>query len=640
MIEKMAKLRLAGLISQKEKILDALFLSRCVQLKGMELIDGTENKFNEEEYNSLLQRCERLTSAISLIEENVKIFDKSYSPSPILISPRQFDILPSKDSLDTILEEVEKLSHQKSNLELERTSIENKISLLSPYTVVDEPFSYYKDTKNVSILIGKFNVQNYGAFLDFLKDYPLTTCSLVSDESKILKVYSHKKESKKVVEKLNELGFVKATFDYDLSASQKIDELKKEIQNIEQEILEKQKALSAFKTVVYDLKLARDYFYIKSEEVYADKGILSTAHAFILECYVPEKNKDKIEKVLFNSDFNVEYEFLKPAKTDSPPTLLNNNRIVRPFEVITNNYSVPSYKEIDPNAFIMFFFSLFFGFIMADIGYGIVLILFGLIVSYKTNSENVKKLFQVFAIGGATSIFFGILFGSFFGLAHSDVSIIPVAVMPNPSKDVLSLLGICLGAGVVQIMVSFALKGVLYIRNKMYAHAIFSAFIWELFFVGALLCVLQLVNITSGTLAIGLVIAILSAVTSTIAQIFLHKGFDKVSQSFMQVYGVINIFSDILSYARLFGLMLSGNIIAGIVDNLAAPFVSKPQTLLLGAVVLVVGHVFNIAIGVLGAYIHVSRLQYVEFFSRFYEGEGNLFQPMGSNLMYVKFNEN
>jgi len=639
LIEKMTKLRLAGLISQKEKILDALFLSRCVQLKNMDLIDGTENKFNEEEYNSLLQRCERLSSAISLIEENIKFFDKHYLSSPVLISPQELDILPSKDSLETILDEVEKLSRQKNALELDKVSLENKISLLAPYIVIDEPFSYYKDTKNVAILIGKFNVQNYALLQEFLKDYPLTICALF-EENKILKVYSHKRESKKVVEKLNELGFVRATFDYDLSASQKIEELKKEIQNIEDEILEKQKALSTFKNVVTDLKIARDYFYLKSEEVGADKGILSTTHAFILECFVPEKCKDKIEKILLNGDFNIEYEFARLSKTDSPPTLLTNSPIVRPFEVITNNYSVPNYRELDPNIFIMFFFSLFFGFIMADIGYGMVLILFGLAIAYKTKNENVKKLFQVFAIGGVTSIVFGILFGSFFGLTHTDVSLIPVAVMPNPSKDVLSLLGICLGAGVVQIMVSFALKGVLYIKNKMYAQAFFSAFIWEIFFVGALLCVLQLVSITTGTLVIGLALAISSAVVSTVAQIFLHKGFDKLSQSFMQVYGVINIFSDILSYARLFGLMLSGNIIAGIVDNLATPFVAKPQTLVLGAIILVVGHVFNIAIGVLGAYIHVSRLQYVEFFSRFYEGEGNLFEPMGSNLMYVKFNEN
>ena len=158
---------------------------------------------------------------------------------------------------------------------------------------------------------------------------------------------------------------------------------------------------------------------------------------------------------------------------------------------------------------------------------------------------------------------------------------------------------------------------------------------WDFFFVGLILFVLEFAGVYVGLGTVGIYLAVGSVAISVIGIAFINKGFDRFTKAFGAVYGIINIASDILSYARLFGLMLSGAIIGSIFNDLAAGFLTSPITFIIGAVILVIGHSFNIAMGALGGYIHVARLQYIEFFSRFYEGEGELFVPFGTDFSYV-----
>ena len=470
----------------------------------------------------------------------------------------------------------------------------------------------------------------------FLQDCALTTCEYVGSEGTVLKVFSHNSEANQVIKKLNEIGFVKANLNIEGNVKSNIDEAEKQIKEIDKKEQVVLNNLLNFRENLAELKIMHDYLKFCMAKEDAENKFRCTQQSFVLEAYLPKDKKEKVDKKLKQTSNSIEYEFVDLDKDEIPPTMTKNNKIVSQFEFVTNMYSAPHYRELDPNAFIALFFSIFFGFVMADIGYGICLFAFGLFMALKQKRQTgFKKLMNVIAIGGLFTIIFGILFGSFFGFSNETLKFVPPAILPNPVDSVITLLVACLAAGVVQIMVSFVLKGILLIKRKQVASAIFTAFTWDFFFVGLALFALDFAGITNGLTLIGIIITGVSVAISVIGTAIISKGFERFTKAFGALYGIINLFSDILSYARLFGLMLSGAIIGSIFNDLASGFLTSPVTFVFGALILIIGHTFNIAMGALGGYIHVARLQYIEFFSRFYEGEGEVFIPFGTDFSYV-----
>ena len=290
---------------------------------------------------------------------------------------------------------------------------------------------------------------------------------------------------------------------------------------------------------------------------------------------------------------------------------------------------------------------IFFGLIMADIGYGILLFAGGLLLSARLKIDNgFKKLTKILMYGGLFTIVFGALFGSLFGFSL-------YTFLPDPSSgnrtDVLTILLGCLALGLFQITIGYALKAVNDLRDGRVLDALCDAFTWILFNVGLFFAVFNFLTeyfeipVANNVhaffetmtlpgvvmLGVGLLGAMLTAGRK-------EKILGKFTKGFGALYGVINLLSDVLSYARLFGLMLSGMIIAQQFNGIGLDLIAGGAIgYVFGPLVMLVGHAFNIAMGVLGAYIHDCRLQYIEFFSKFYTGEGKLFTPIGSRVQYI-----
>lgn len=709
-IVEMSKLTLLGVQVEKQKILDCLFSSKLVELKkDITPLANTSKLFNENKYETLDMYCSKLERAIYTIENNIPLNTKLENVFDV--SVEDFKNLESqKPEIENVLHELDLMQNEKNENKREVANLENKLKQLAPYVDVKERFCDFKSTKHVTILLGTVNNLNVKEFDNFLNDFKCTSYELCGAENNVIKLYSHVTESDAVIKKLNEYGFSKCTLNLDVNAKTAIKDVEKQIALFKKSEEKTNKKYESFIGELKNLKIMRDYVKFCMEKEESENKLNSTKEAFILEGFLAKENEEKLTKILNNLNVSIEYEFSKPLANEMPPTITKNTKIVGQFEFVTNMYSAPNYKDLDPNFFIMFFFSVFFGFIMADVGYGIILTLGGFILAKKqVRATGFKKLMSVLSIGGVTSILFGMLFGSFFGVvlpcfklesnlenifrtatlallivgalfvvlsycleiktalqnnknktnkkskasnvlfgigvvaliisivAGSFVGVIvPVGVLPNPVNNVITMLVACLAAGVFQIMVSFVLKGVLLIKRKRVLEAIFSAFTWDFFFIGLALFLLEFANIYVGLGTVGIITAIASVAISVVGLACINKGFNRVSKSFGAVYGIINLFSDILSYARLFGLMLSGAIIASIVNQLAGGFLLSPITFVIGAIVLFIGHAFNLAMGALGAYIHVARLQYIEFFSRFYEGEGELFVPFGqTDFQYV-----
>lgn len=628
MIVKMAKLNLVGLKSERQQLLTTLFDSGEVQLTQTEDFDDTGTFFDEQTFDEIKSFKSRAEFAIDTIEKCVENRTK-YRPSTIEIDKEEFKQTQGKDS-EKIIGKVFDIKAKQDEIVKQIAQLDAKITAFSPYIALEERFSSFVGTKTTDIFLGLLDTSKFDDFNEFLKDYPFTVFDFTNN---IIKVYSHKSESQKVFLKLLELGATRCTFDNKDRAKNII----LQCENAKTKLQIAQKKLDdeiySLKDNVKNLKIYYDFLQFKEQKLDADNNFKMTESAYFLTAFLKDELKENVKKMLDESGLNIDYNFSKITKKDNPPVVLKNNPIVKPFESITNTYSPPNYYELDPNGFIMFFFSIFFGFITADIGYGLILFV-GCGLWYLLGKKK-NQLMGVLSICGITSIIFGVLFGSFFGVDHSRLSIVPQAILPNPVTNVTTMLIACLGAGVVQIMASLFLKGVLLLKRKQPLSAFISGFLWEGFFVGLALVALNMLGVTQGTFNIGLIIALSFLAVCSLGQIFINKGIERFTKCFSSVYGLINILSDTLSYARLFGLMLSGAIISSIVDDLALPFFSGFLSSIAGVIILLFGHSFNLFMGALGAYIHVSRLQYIEFFSRFYEGEGELFKPFGRNYKYI-----
>lgn len=637
-IVEMQKLKLYGASADKQKVLNALFETKLISLKNVEEIENTDINFNDENYLNLENKRAKIERAIQTIQSSLDLLPKKEKPiveNYIDLTCDEFEkIILKRETIENTLLEIDHILNKQNEIKKERTNIQNKIFSLIPYKNVKEPFSSFKPTKFTTIMLGLLPPNALKDFQDFLRDCPLTTFEFTPDG--VLKVYSHNSESFLVTKKLNELGFNRATFDLTSNATTAIEKLEANLAELDKEETSLTTSLQQYESSLAELKTMHDYIKFCMAKEDAENKFRCTKQSFVLEGYFAKENADILNKKLQNANLSIEYEFSDVPKSETPPTITKNNKVVRQFEFVTNMYSAPHYRELDPNLYLSLFFSIFFGFVMADIGYGLILIAFGLFMALKQKRQTgFKQLMFVIAIGGIFTTIFGLLFGSFFGLSNSEFSLVPTATIPDPVNNVIELLIACLVAGVAQMMLSLLLKGILLVKRKRVWDAIFTAFCWFFFLLGVALFLLEYGNLVKGVTFIGLIIAGVSAGISVIGQIFTNKGFERVSKSFGSLYGVINFFSDILSYARLFGLMLSGAIIASIVNDLASGFFNSATTAIFGVIILAIGHSFNLSMGALGGYIHVARLQYIEFFSRFYEGEGELFVPFATDFSYV-----
>ena len=625
-IVRLSKLELYGVNEDKDLVLDILYKSKLVHIKNIKKVNHLQKADNE---NKLIDCNEKMKKVQTLIEYYEKS-SKDHTNNEILI--KEYDFLNFEKANQNIVLEIDNLSEIIQLLE-EKNSLLDEIKHDKVQTENHNNEDNDEECKVISIINGKLN----GGFTDdinlSLEKLDLLDYKLENEKIEIICLQEN--INKINVENLNinientELKNVKVeTLETLINITNKIKE-----NDCENHLKSGFNNVNLFKTY-YDYL---SYVYQKLE---IEKNFAFTKRTFMIEGFIEEDKKQNFEQLLKSKNLAVSYSFSKPTNTDDVPTKTKNKKFVKPFEFVTNMYSVPKYNEIDPNFLLGLFFSLFFGFIMADIGYGILLVAIGLfLVLKKGTSKGMKDLMKVVAIGGVFAIAFGLMFGSFLGYTHNDMSFIPKALLPDPSKNVMMYLIASVVIGAIQLMVGFALKGILLVRRGKIAEAICSAFSWDIFFIGAGIFALDLVKVTDGLMFVGLGIAIFGIATAVVGNIFINKGFDRVAKSFGSLYSILNLFSDLLSYTRLFGLMLSGVIIASIVNQLAGGFYTVAWKVPFGIIISLIGHAFNISMGALGAYIHDARLQYIEFFSRFYEGEGELFTPFGSNFSYIKLVE-
>ena len=650
-IVKMRKLNLIAMSYDKDVVLNALQRTGAVEVTlHAETEYTTIPEVNAEGLQTYVSSVDAalsaLATAIDAYEKDNGIktggikdaFDVTYS-----------DFMSAKDKraeADATIENIYALIDEKNKItaELGRLAREKETAFI--YANVNVPFHAFAHTVHTKARLGVVPALALDNVKNALDGIELCAYQVVNQtaENVLLFVSSHKSITNDVDGVLGSFGFADCPYSGEKTGEDIYRELVEQEKQAKHVLKENANATYAMRDKLRDLKIYSDYlsFVLEKEEVGSKLRV--TQRTFLLQAYVPYDMEEQVREALTQSVKTAYFEFSDPTEEETPPTLLKNNKLIESFEGITNTYSAPNYREFDPNTVMAFFYSLFMGFIIGDAGYGLLMAAVGGWLWWKNlkRPTGLSRLAGAFAVGGVFAMIWGALFNSFFGFA-----LLPKTIMPNPQTDqwslasipVPSVLIITMLLGVVQIFAGYICKAVQMWRRGDIVGGICEGIFWAFFSVGVGLAIVGFVKesnmpnlaVVGGiTAGVSLVLAMLTAGRN-------EKFFGKFTKGFGAAYGVINYASDILSYARLYGLMLSGAVIAQIIATYSWEFLISGNValILLAVVLLIIGNAFNLVMNLLGAYIHDARLQYVEFYGKFFEGEGELFAPLGSSHKYV-----
>jgi len=637
---------------EKSMILNALQRTGAVEVK---LHAETENTSalaaNAEELRAYLVRTE---AALSLLCAEVENYNKANKiKSSVLrdgfeVSYSDFMAAEGKRAeVEKTVARIEALSARKTELVTEIAKAKRTLLSEKLYSEVDFSFDSFSDTLHTRTRLGKIPSVQKDAFFKTLEGQPLIHAEQIASDSEsvLLAVVAHKTAAGDAYGLLSEAGFVACPFGGSVTGRELYASFTAEFENLNRELQANAYAMYEMNAQIRDLKIYCDYlgFLLEKEEL-SDK-LRATECTFLLEAFVPKDETENVKEALTSATKAAYFEFSELSKDEFAPTLMKNDKVIRNFESITNMYSPPNAREMDPNAVMAFFYSLFLGFIMGDIGYGLLMTLGGGLIWYKKRREEsgLKRLSAVFAIGGIFAIVWGVLFNSLFGISLPFLK----TIMPDAQSDMWSFVGIAVPSvliismliGIVQLFAAYLCRAAQEWKRGNLWDGIFDGLVWSVFSLGVGLAVIGFIDEANVPVLtkIGGITAGVSLLTAMLTAGRKEKFFGKFTKGFGAAYGVINYVSDILSYARLYGLMLSGAVIAQIVSQYGMQFITGGNIalMILGVLLMIVGHGFNLAIGLLGAYIHDARLQYVEFYGKYFEGEGELFAPLGSKQKYI-----
>ncbi len=641
-----------GLNTQRKAILEDLQKSGTVEVSDLG-IEGGDLKTKE-----TAQSISQFDGYMNQIQHSLAVLDK-YAPEKTgLFSSRR--ALPidkysmraaeNNDALKSVME-INRLADKIHENAENARRIDSKQIALRPYLRLDVPMKT-SETRNTYIKMGMLVGMWDAARLESARakcglDAYIDILSAEKEESYIWFEYL-KQQQPQAIAFAQEIGLQEPSF----SLSHHIPAKKVEV-------LEQAKADMAKNTEECEAKLAKlgserrsiellfDHLALRKDKYIALSKLGMTDATFVLQGYVLETHAEKLAKSL-EEKFAAYVELETPENPADAPEAFVNNAFVSPVEGITETYSMPGATDIDPNPIMAIFYYVFFGMCFSDAGYGIMVMLAcGILGFGKILEAHKRKMFQMFFFCGISTTFWGFMYGSFFGDALSAFSNGAIKLQPlwlDPISEPLNLLIFAVAVGLGTVIVGLIVKFYEDWRRGEKAAAAFDSGSWIIILSG--IGVLAIGSVTGQPIVtnIGMWMMIGGAVLLVATHGRHNKNpIMKIFGGILGIYDITSYVGDILSYSRLMALGLTTGVIANVINLLGPVFgdllfgAGNPLGIIIVVIVFIGGHLVNFALNMLGAYVHTNRLQYVEFFSKFYEGGGRKFVPLTMNTKYYTF---
>jgi len=535
--------------------------------------------------------------------------------------------------------EVTQVTDKISDIDSRIKDINDKKRLLDPLKSFNLPLDLYGGYRSLAVFVG--TLRGPPAISDITNDYELETVPYGKGQA--IALFIPKEFEDDVLKRLQDQSYSALSLpEMEGTPKDILADLDAQLTELESEKEKGHEDLNELRKRYIDYILASDeYLSIATQKAEAPLRFATTKNAFIIEGWIPTKNLEHIQLDVdraTDGHVMVATDTSEEVREEKVPIALENPMPSQPFEVLVRAFSLPKYNEIDPTTFVALIYPFLFALMLGDIGYGVVIIVIGLVVRRMLKSKGIRDLAGILVYAGVITLVFGLIYNEFFGVALVGAGGLILPSYPFPTiprfDNVLTLLLVTLVIGILMLTLGYVLGFVNEYRQHGLKHAVFSKVSWLLMLWGGVLVIIEILPPLTTGATIGISLALLGGlVLVVIGFVFLIMG-----EGIIGIAELPSLLSNVLSYSRLLSIGIASAGIALAVNRLSyALFIDKGGVwIIFGVLMLIVGHAVNTALGILDSGLQSLRLHYVEFFTKFYRGGGTKYRPFGYERKYTE----
>lgn len=605
-------------------------LLNSLDLAGVHVDDmlaGIDEDIRKVSYSiNILKKYDKRKTGLHRLKEGMQTYDIDDLEKQI----QTIDFINICGRIKNLVSEIE-------NIKEKAKRVVEKINELRPWLPLDLTIKDLTSLERCQVNIGTVPKKLKTSFEQEMLQTQLSYYGVISEEHQYtyIMTIAHQDEADVIQKILKNHGYSKINLDYGGKPDEEIDQLTEEKNGLDSDLQVLEQKLRVMSEQLCELELVYDYLVMKKTQISASKKLLSTDCFNVMEGYIPTRLVNKFEKIVERQLADQFYFHIEEAMEDDPnvPILLDNSKFFQAFESITEMYALPKYNEIDPTPLFSIFYSLFFGMMIGDAGYGLLMFAgtFTVLRLLKLSSKQ-RSFIRFFYYLSFSTILWGIVYGSFFG----DMVSLPALINTTEEYNLLLILSIAFGG--LHIFFALGIQGYMDIKKGKLLDALFDVGFWYMSLCGGIVYVLALLlPITQICNNIGFVIMIIGMVGILVTGGRHNQGIGgKLAGGLYSLYGISGYVADFVSYSRLMALGLASGFIAYAINMMVGMLFNLGVIgIVIGIVVFVVGQGFNFFLSILSSYVHTLRLTYVEFFGKFYEGGGKAFQIFRSQSKYI-----
>lgn len=655
-IVKMKKFSLYFLESDKERILNELQAFGGLEFNNFDkCIDGKEDKKLSDILGKLRhleldnqniafeQNLNKLKYCLDVLKHyaNKKSMLKVLTDDKLEIEYPKLVEHMENNNWERVYNNLQEINSRIVELDSEYLKCMSEIDTIKYWRNIRGNIKDYNNLKYSTCFLGNISKQFENEIINkFEQDFKYSFIDLVHSTQKdsYFLIVIHNDFKDEVLEFLKNRGFNFQTFHYNTSINECLRNLEESKKNISIEKDRLKKSIEKYSSNYLDLQYAYEYFNSNKEKAHLLQKFVRSDSVIISQGYVESDNVVNLEKCLLDIkelDFYLHIEDINDEDILDVPVKLSNGYVAAPFEGVVEMYSYPIYSEIDPSPVISVFFIVFFGMMLADAGYGILMVLISIFLYIKSKTREKKNSYRLFIFSGISTTIWGVLYGAYFGDLLERYFGINVPVVLDVNNDIMTIFLIAIAFGFVHLVLGLIMKAIVYFKNGKIIDILYDVLPWLMILVGVLIIALQNVITFIAPqipgIIIGLGILILLFTQGRDAESLVGK----IGGGVYGVYGISSYLGDIISYSRLLALGLASGFIAN-AFNIMGGLIPFPFNIIITPLMLIPLHLFNLGINALGTYVHSSRLQYLEFFGKFYSGGGRKFMPFKYTDEYIR----